>query len=194
MFRRPAAMSYRYKFSHELTGPGTGQVPRLDNGGDFDVDVDAVILVRRRMRFRPYFASVTANLPCRWVRRCGKVTGSPGNSTTLIRPIRCPGFGSASSGERKLRLASEGRDSLTPTANVCSGDHRARSQSHCSQLRVGANDPGGTPPHIAVAAFRLRFAGAFLPHDPNSETCSAALRRSGTDCSSEGRRKSGCYR
>ncbi len=43
-----ATLSYLYKFSHDLTGPGTGEVPRRDNGGDFDLEVDAVVLVTSR--------------------------------------------------------------------------------------------------------------------------------------------------
>jgi len=41
-------MSYLYKYGPELLGPVKGQVPRRDNGGDFDLDIDAVILVTSR--------------------------------------------------------------------------------------------------------------------------------------------------
>jgi dimethylamine/trimethylamine dehydrogenase len=41
-------MSYLYKFGPDLLGPGTGDVPRRDNGGDFELDIDAVILVTTR--------------------------------------------------------------------------------------------------------------------------------------------------
>ncbi len=41
-------MSYAYKFGPDLLGPTSGKVPRKDNGGEFDLDVDAVILVTSR--------------------------------------------------------------------------------------------------------------------------------------------------
>jgi dimethylamine/trimethylamine dehydrogenase len=41
-------LSYLYKFGPDLIGPSTGAIPRRDNGGEFDVAVDAVILVTSR--------------------------------------------------------------------------------------------------------------------------------------------------
>ena len=41
-------LSYLYKFGPDLIGPSTGSVPRQDNGGEFDLEVDAVILVTAR--------------------------------------------------------------------------------------------------------------------------------------------------
>jgi len=41
-------LSYSYKFGPDLLGPTPGVVPRRDNGGEFDVDADAVILVTSR--------------------------------------------------------------------------------------------------------------------------------------------------
>jgi dimethylamine/trimethylamine dehydrogenase len=41
-------LSYLYKFGPDLIGPSTGSVPRRDNGGEFDLPVDAVILVTSR--------------------------------------------------------------------------------------------------------------------------------------------------
>ncbi|HXR20627.1 MAG TPA: FAD-dependent oxidoreductase [Steroidobacteraceae bacterium] len=41
-------MSYLFKYGPELLAPSNGQVPRRDNGGDFDLDIDAVILVTSR--------------------------------------------------------------------------------------------------------------------------------------------------
>jgi dimethylamine/trimethylamine dehydrogenase len=41
-------LSYLYKFGPDLIGPGTGAVPRKDNGGEFDLEIDAVILVTSR--------------------------------------------------------------------------------------------------------------------------------------------------
>jgi dimethylamine/trimethylamine dehydrogenase len=41
-------LSYLYKFGPDLIGPSTGSVPRKDNGGEFDLAVDAVILVTSR--------------------------------------------------------------------------------------------------------------------------------------------------
>jgi dimethylamine/trimethylamine dehydrogenase len=41
-------MSYLYKFGPDLLGPTSGKVPRKDNGGEFDLEVDAVILVTSR--------------------------------------------------------------------------------------------------------------------------------------------------
>jgi dimethylamine/trimethylamine dehydrogenase len=41
-------LSYLYKFGPDLIGPGTGAVPRKDNGGEFDLPIDAVILVTSR--------------------------------------------------------------------------------------------------------------------------------------------------
>jgi dimethylamine/trimethylamine dehydrogenase len=43
-------MTYLYKYGPDLIGPeaGQGQVPRRDNGGDFDLEVDAVVLVTTR--------------------------------------------------------------------------------------------------------------------------------------------------
>jgi dimethylamine/trimethylamine dehydrogenase len=43
-----ARLSYAYKYGPDLIGPKAGAVPRRDNGGDFDVAVDAVILVTAR--------------------------------------------------------------------------------------------------------------------------------------------------
>ena len=41
-------LSYLYKFGPDLIGPSTGSVPRKDNGGEFDLEIDAVILVTSR--------------------------------------------------------------------------------------------------------------------------------------------------
>jgi dimethylamine/trimethylamine dehydrogenase len=41
-------LSYLYKFGPDLIGPSTGSVPRKDNGGEFDLAADAVILVTSR--------------------------------------------------------------------------------------------------------------------------------------------------
>jgi dimethylamine/trimethylamine dehydrogenase len=41
-------LSYLYKFGPDLIGPTTGSVPRKDNGGEFDLPIDAVILVTSR--------------------------------------------------------------------------------------------------------------------------------------------------
>src|SRR6202035_4002619 len=41
-------LSYLYKFGPDLKGPSSGEIPRKDNGGEFDLNVDAVILVTSR--------------------------------------------------------------------------------------------------------------------------------------------------
>jgi dimethylamine/trimethylamine dehydrogenase len=41
-------LTYLYKFGPDLVGPSSGRVPRKDNGGEFDLGVDAVILVTAR--------------------------------------------------------------------------------------------------------------------------------------------------
>jgi len=41
-------LSYAYKFGPDLVGPNAGSTPRKDNGGEFDLDVDAVILATSR--------------------------------------------------------------------------------------------------------------------------------------------------
>ena len=41
-------LSYLYKFGPDLLGPSTGAIPRKDNGGEFDLSIDAVILVTSR--------------------------------------------------------------------------------------------------------------------------------------------------
>jgi dimethylamine/trimethylamine dehydrogenase len=41
-------LSYAYKFGPDLVGPNSGSTPRRDNGGEFDLDVDAVILATSR--------------------------------------------------------------------------------------------------------------------------------------------------
>jgi dimethylamine/trimethylamine dehydrogenase len=41
-------LSYAYKFGADLLGPSPGSIPRKDNGGDFEIEVDAVILVTSR--------------------------------------------------------------------------------------------------------------------------------------------------
>jgi dimethylamine/trimethylamine dehydrogenase len=41
-------LTYLYKFGPELTAPRSGSVPRRDNGGEFNLPVDAVILVTSR--------------------------------------------------------------------------------------------------------------------------------------------------
>jgi dimethylamine/trimethylamine dehydrogenase len=41
-------MTYLYKHGADLLGPTTGAVPRKDNGDDFDLDIDAVVLVTSR--------------------------------------------------------------------------------------------------------------------------------------------------
>ncbi len=41
-------LSYLYKFGPDLLEPRAGAVPRRDNGGEFDLEIDAVILVTSR--------------------------------------------------------------------------------------------------------------------------------------------------
>ncbi len=41
-------LTYLYKFGPDLLGPSTGRVPRKDNAGEFDLEIDAVILVTAR--------------------------------------------------------------------------------------------------------------------------------------------------
>jgi dimethylamine/trimethylamine dehydrogenase len=41
-------LSYLYKHGPDLLGPTSGAVPRKDNGGEFDLDIDAVVLVTSR--------------------------------------------------------------------------------------------------------------------------------------------------
>jgi len=41
-------LTYAFKFGADLVGPKSGAVPRRDNGGDFDVPADAIILVTSR--------------------------------------------------------------------------------------------------------------------------------------------------
>jgi len=41
-------LSYLYKFGPDLIGPSAGSVPRKDNGGEFELPIDAVILVTSR--------------------------------------------------------------------------------------------------------------------------------------------------
>jgi dimethylamine/trimethylamine dehydrogenase len=41
-------LSYLYKFGPDLLGPTSGAVPRRDNGGEFDLEIDAVILATSR--------------------------------------------------------------------------------------------------------------------------------------------------
>jgi dimethylamine/trimethylamine dehydrogenase len=41
-------LSYLYKFGPDLVGPCAGSVPRRDNGGEFELEIDAVILVTSR--------------------------------------------------------------------------------------------------------------------------------------------------
>lgn len=41
-------LSYLYKFGPDLLAPTSGAVPRKDNGGEFDLSIDAVILVTSR--------------------------------------------------------------------------------------------------------------------------------------------------
>jgi dimethylamine/trimethylamine dehydrogenase len=41
-------LSYAYKFGPDLVGPASGGVPRKDNGGAFDLEMDAVILATSR--------------------------------------------------------------------------------------------------------------------------------------------------
>jgi dimethylamine/trimethylamine dehydrogenase len=41
-------MTYLYKYGPDLTAPSSGRVPRRDNRGEFDLDIDAVILVTAR--------------------------------------------------------------------------------------------------------------------------------------------------
>jgi dimethylamine/trimethylamine dehydrogenase len=41
-------MTYLYKHGPDLVGPAAGAVPRRDNGGDFELAVDAVVLVTTR--------------------------------------------------------------------------------------------------------------------------------------------------
>jgi dimethylamine/trimethylamine dehydrogenase len=41
-------LSYLYKLGPDLLGPKSGSVPRKDNGGEFDLAIDAVILVTSR--------------------------------------------------------------------------------------------------------------------------------------------------
>jgi dimethylamine/trimethylamine dehydrogenase len=41
-------LSYAYKFGPDLVGPAAGAIPRRDNGGEFDLEIDAVILATSR--------------------------------------------------------------------------------------------------------------------------------------------------
>jgi dimethylamine/trimethylamine dehydrogenase len=41
-------LSYAYRFGADLIGPSSGGIPRKDNGGAFDLEVDAVILATSR--------------------------------------------------------------------------------------------------------------------------------------------------
>ena len=41
-------LSYAYKFGPDLIGPSSGGIPRKDNGGAFDLEIDAVILATSR--------------------------------------------------------------------------------------------------------------------------------------------------
>jgi dimethylamine/trimethylamine dehydrogenase len=41
-------LTYLYKFGPDLIGPSAGSVPRRDNGGEFDLEIDAVVLVTAR--------------------------------------------------------------------------------------------------------------------------------------------------
>ncbi len=41
-------LSYAYKYGPDLLGPTPGDIPRKDNGGDFELEIDAVILVTSR--------------------------------------------------------------------------------------------------------------------------------------------------
>jgi len=41
-------LTYLYKFGPDLLGPSAGSVPRRDNRGEFDLEVDAVVLVTSR--------------------------------------------------------------------------------------------------------------------------------------------------
>jgi dimethylamine/trimethylamine dehydrogenase len=41
-------LSYLYKYGPDLTPPTSGSIPRRDNGGEFDLDIDAVILATSR--------------------------------------------------------------------------------------------------------------------------------------------------
>jgi dimethylamine/trimethylamine dehydrogenase len=41
-------LSYAYKFGPDLIGPNAGSTPRKDNGGEFDLEADAVILATSR--------------------------------------------------------------------------------------------------------------------------------------------------
>jgi dimethylamine/trimethylamine dehydrogenase len=43
-----ARITYLYKYGPDLLGPSSGRVPRRDNEGEFDLEVDAVILVTAR--------------------------------------------------------------------------------------------------------------------------------------------------
>jgi dimethylamine/trimethylamine dehydrogenase len=41
-------LSYAFKYGPDLLGPTSGRIPRNDNGGEFDLDIDAVILATSR--------------------------------------------------------------------------------------------------------------------------------------------------
>jgi dimethylamine/trimethylamine dehydrogenase len=41
-------LTYLYKFGPDLLGPRAGQVPRRDNGGEFDLEIDAIVLATAR--------------------------------------------------------------------------------------------------------------------------------------------------
>ena len=43
-----ARLTYLYKYGPDLLGPSAGRVPRRDNAGEFDLEIDAVILVTAR--------------------------------------------------------------------------------------------------------------------------------------------------
>jgi dimethylamine/trimethylamine dehydrogenase len=41
-------LTYLYKYGADLLGPSAGAIPRKNNGGEFDLDIDAVVLVTSR--------------------------------------------------------------------------------------------------------------------------------------------------
>lgn len=63
-----ATLAYLYKFSADLTGPqAAGAMPRRDNGGDIQLDIDAVILVTTRSSDDSLFRELKARR-AEWVK------------------------------------------------------------------------------------------------------------------------------
>ena len=56
-------LAYLYRFGPDLLGPTTGAVPRRDNGGEFDLEADAVILVTSRSSDTALWRELQARRP-----------------------------------------------------------------------------------------------------------------------------------